>query len=130
MRRGAPELTRTLVRLALPVAAVQVGMMLMGVVDTIMVGHVSPQDLAGVALGNIYFFACAVFGMGLLFSLDPVVSQAVGAGDAEGMARGVQRAILLAVRWLSNSPIHGRFAAVNRSVVDGLHIPEFGLRDS
>ena len=58
-----------LLRLALPVAAVQVGMMLMGVVDTIMVGHVSPTDLAAVALGNIYFFACAVFGMGLLFSL-------------------------------------------------------------
>ncbi len=72
-------------------------MMLLGVVDTIMVGHVSPQDLAGVALGNIYFFACAVFGMGLLFALDPVVSQAVGAGDAEGAARAVQRAILLAV---------------------------------
>ncbi|HSG50093.1 MAG TPA: MATE family efflux transporter [Longimicrobiales bacterium] len=86
-----------LLRLALPVAAVQVGMMLMGVVDTIMVGHVSPADLAAVALGNIYFFACAVFGMGLLFSLDPVVSQAVGAGDEEAMARGVQRGLLLAL---------------------------------
>jgi MATE family multidrug resistance protein len=86
-----------LLRLALPVAAVQVGMMLMGVVDTIMVGHVSPEDLAGVALGNIYFFACAVFGMGLLFSLDPVVSQAVGAGDQEAMARGVQRGMILAL---------------------------------
>lgn len=85
-----------LLRLALPVAAVQVGQMLMGVVDTLMVGHVSPADLAAVALGNIYFFACAVFGMGLLFSLDPVVSQAVGAGDREAMARGVQRALLLA----------------------------------
>jgi MATE family multidrug resistance protein len=72
-------------------------MMLMGVVDTIMVGHVSPQDLAAVALGNIYFFACAVFGMGLLFSLDPVVSQAVGAGDREAMARGVQRGLVLAL---------------------------------
>lgn len=86
-----------LLRLALPVAAVQVGQMLMGVVDTLMVGHVSPVDLAAVALGNIYFFACAIFGMGLLFSLDPVVSQAVGAGDREAMARGVQRALLLAV---------------------------------
>lgn len=86
-----------LLRLALPVAAVQVGMMLMGVVDTIMVGHVSPADLAAVALGNIYFFACAVFGMGLLFSLDPVISQAVGAGDQVAMARGVQRGVLLAL---------------------------------
>lgn len=86
-----------LFRLAVPVAAVQVGMMLMGVVDTIMVGHVSPADLAAVALGNIYFFASAVFGMGLLFALDPVVSQAVGAGDGEAVARAVQRGLLLAV---------------------------------
>lgn len=86
-----------LLRLALPVAAVQVGMMLMGVVDTVMVGQVSPEDLAGVALGNIYFFASCVFGMGLLFSLDPVVSQAVGAGDREAMARGVQRGLVMAV---------------------------------
>ncbi|MDT8339879.1 MAG: MATE family efflux transporter [Longimicrobiales bacterium] len=94
LRRG--ELAE-LLRLALPVAAVQVGMMLMGVVDTVMVGHVSPADLAAVALGNIYFFACAVFGMGLLLSLDPVVSQAVGAGDEEGVARGVQRGLILAL---------------------------------
>lgn len=86
-----------LLRLALPVVAVQVGMMLMGVVDTIMVGQVSPEDLAGVALGNIYFFGSCVFGMGLLFSLDPVVSQAVGAGDREAMARGVQRGLIMAV---------------------------------
>ena len=37
-----------LVRLALPVAAVQVGMMAMGAVDTVMVGRVSPADLAAV----------------------------------------------------------------------------------
>ena len=88
---------KELLRLALPVAGVQVGLMLMGVVDTIMVGHVSPEDLAAVALGNIYFFAGAIFGMGLLFSLDPVVSQAVGAGDEEAQARAVQRGLVLAL---------------------------------
>lgn len=71
--------------------------MLTGVVDTIMVGRVSPTDLAGVALGNVYFFAAVVFGMGTLFSLDPVVSQAVGADDSEGVARGVQRGVLMAL---------------------------------
>lgn len=85
-----------LARLALPVALVQVGMMLMGAVDTVMVGRVSPTDLAAVALGNLYFFGVAVFGMGVLFALDPVVSQAVGAGDEVGVARGVQRGGVLA----------------------------------
>ena len=39
--------------LALPVAAVQLGIMGMGVADTIMVGHVSPGALAATALGNL-----------------------------------------------------------------------------
>jgi MATE family multidrug resistance protein len=88
---------REVVGLALPVAAVQVGMMLMGVVDTIMVGHFSAQELAAVALGNLYFFTVVVFPMGLLMSLDPVVSQAVGAGDQPAVGRALQRGGLLAL---------------------------------
>ena len=86
-----------LVRLAFPVAVVQVTMMLMGTVDTVMVGRVSPTDLAAVALGNLYFFGVVVFGMGVLFVLDPVISQAVGADDRVGIARGVQRGAVLSL---------------------------------
>ena len=82
--------------LALPVVIIQVGIMSMGVVDTIMVGHLSPQALAAVALGNLYFFVPSVFGMGTLMVLDPIVAQAVGAGDAPSVARGVQRGVILA----------------------------------
>src|SRR3954467_9184729 len=87
-----------MLRLALPVATIQVGLMTMGVVDTIMVGPISAQALAAVALANLYFFSLAVFGMGTLMVLDPVVAQAVGARDQEGAARGVQRGVLLAAR--------------------------------
>jgi multidrug resistance protein, MATE family len=82
--------------LAIPVVLVQVGLMAMGVVDTIMVGRVSPEDLAAVALGNLYFFTVGVFGMGVLMALDPLVSQALGAQDPEGAARAFQRGIVLA----------------------------------
>ncbi|HJX87245.1 MAG TPA: MATE family efflux transporter, partial [Gemmatimonadales bacterium] len=85
---------RAMVGLALPVVVIQVGMMSMGVVDTLMVGRLSAVALAAVALGNLYFFLIAVFGMGTLMVLDPVVAQAVGARDHEGAARGVQRGIL------------------------------------
>jgi MATE family multidrug resistance protein len=87
---------RALLALAVPVVVVQVGMMLMGVVDTLMVGHVSPAALAAVALGNLYFFGVAIFGMGTLMALDPVIAQAVGARDDPAIARGVQRGVLLA----------------------------------
>src|SRR3954469_7863736 len=85
-----------MLRLALPVVTVQVGMMTMGVVDTIMVGHISAQALAAVALGNLYFFSLAVFAMGTLMVLDPVVAQAVGARDEPAVARAVQRGVLIA----------------------------------
>ena len=87
---------RAMLDLALPVVTIQVGIMSMGVVDTVMVGHLSPQALAAVALGNLYFFVPAVFGMGTLMVLDPVVAQAFGAGDAPSVARGIQRGVLLA----------------------------------
>jgi len=70
--------------------------MAMGVVDTIMVGRVSATDLAAVAIGHLYFFVAAVFGMGVLSALDPVVSQAVGASDDVAVARAVQRGGVLA----------------------------------
>ncbi|MEP6780310.1 MAG: MATE family efflux transporter, partial [Gemmatimonadaceae bacterium] len=43
-----------------------------------------------------YFWNASVFGIGLLFALDPVVSQAIGAKDNDGVARAVQRGIVLA----------------------------------
>ncbi|HSW31508.1 MAG TPA: MATE family efflux transporter [Longimicrobiales bacterium] len=86
-----------LVRLAFPVALVTVSTMTLGVVDTIMVGRVSPTDLAAVALGNLYFFAAVVFGQGVLMALDPVISQAMGAGDTVAVSRGLQRGGVLAL---------------------------------
>lgn len=88
---------RALTALALPVVVVQVGLMGMGVVDSVMVAHLSARALASVALGNIYFFNVIVFAMGALFALDPIVAQAVGAGDDAAVARGIQRGLVLSV---------------------------------
>ena len=84
-------------RLAGPIVVVQVGLMLMGVVDTAMVGHVDARALAGVALGNLYWLLVVMLGQGTLMALDPVVAQAVGARDEVAIARGLQRGLLLSV---------------------------------
>ncbi len=86
-----------MLRLALPVVVVQVGMMLLGVVDTMVVGRLSFEALAAVALGHVVVVAVSSFGVGLLLALDPLVAQAVGAGDTDGVRRNVQRGFLLAV---------------------------------
>jgi MATE family multidrug resistance protein len=97
MTRPSREDFRALAALALPIVVVQVGQMLMGVVDAMMVGHFSSRDLAAVALGTLYFFGTCVVGFGLTMAIDPIVSQAVGARDEAGIARGVQRGLLLSV---------------------------------
>ena len=84
-------------QVAAPIVLINLGVQAMGVVDTLMVGNLGGAAIAAVALGNFYFFNASVFGIGLLFAIDPVVSQAVGAGDHEGVARGVQRGMVLAI---------------------------------
>jgi MATE family multidrug resistance protein len=88
---------RALAELAVPIVTVQVGLMFMGVVDSVMVGHVSAAALAAVALGNLVFFALAIFAMGILLALDPLIAQAVGAADDAAVARALQRGIVIAI---------------------------------
>jgi MATE family multidrug resistance protein len=88
---------RDVARLAAPIVVVQIGLMFMGTVDAAMVGRVSATDLAAVALGNVWWITVALFGAGVVMAIDPVVSQAIGAGDEEAAALGVQRGLLLAL---------------------------------
>jgi len=88
---------RALIAIAIPVVVVQVGMMLMGVVDTLIIGHLSSNALAAVALGNLYVFNGIVIAMGALMALDPLVAQAVGANDQMAITRSIQRGLILSV---------------------------------
>lgn len=87
---------RALITLALPVVAVEMGMMAMHIVDTLFVGHLSATALAAVSLALAYYFTIVVIGMGTLVGLDALVSQAVGAGDTDAVRRAIQRGLLLA----------------------------------
>lgn len=84
-------------RLAAPVAFVQLGSMLMGVVDAMMLGHLSAEALAAGALGHIATIVFLMTGVGVLAALDPLVAQAWGAGDGRAISAHLQRGIVLAV---------------------------------
>ncbi len=90
------ELRPTL-RLAAPITAGQVGQMLMGVADTIMVGHVGTLALAACAFGNSMLMVIAVAGFGVLTAVSIRVSHAHGAGLAQAMARAYYGGIGLSV---------------------------------
>ena len=86
---------RDVARLAAPIVVVQVGLMMIGVVDAAIVGRYSAEGLAAVALGNVYFNSIVTLGHGTLMALDPLISQAVGARDQVAIERSLQRGLVL-----------------------------------
>ncbi len=79
----APSEWKALVRLALPLSLAQGGQALMGLVDTAVLGRLSPEAQGGAGLASSFVFMVSFFGMGVMMALDPLVSQAVGAGDSK-----------------------------------------------
>ena len=88
------ELIR-IARLSAPVALSQLGMMTMGAVETMVVGHLGPSELAACALGNVWEWSWLCLGLGLVMGIDPLISQAHGRGDGPGTALAMQRGIVL-----------------------------------
>lgn len=83
--------------LALPVVFAELGWMTMGMVDTLMVGRLSPEAIGAVGLGSSIFFGVCIFAMGLLLGLDTLVSQAFGADDVDACHRWLVHGVVLAV---------------------------------
>ncbi len=95
------ELT-AMVRLAIPVALAELGWMLQGVVDVIMVGRLGPAAIGAVALGNALYYAPSLFGLGLLLGLDTVIARSFGEGDFDACHRWLAQGVYLA---LAASPL-------------------------
>jgi MATE family multidrug resistance protein len=74
---------RETVKLAYPVLIGQLGHMMMGVVDSVMVGKIGPAPLAAASIGNGLFVLILIFGIGVSVAATPLVSIAVGAGREE-----------------------------------------------
>lgn len=88
---------RAVVRLATPVVSVQIGLMLMGVVDSMMLGRLSGTALAASALGHSLLFGMTIFPMGILMALDPLIAQAFGAGDHNRVGVRFQQGLVVAL---------------------------------
>jgi multidrug resistance protein, MATE family len=98
--RYADEMRETL-RLAVPIAFAQVALMTMGLVDAALVGRVSDADLSAVSIGNALMFAMLCTPMGVTWAIEPLASQAVGAGDLgrawNGLRAGIIACLLLSI---------------------------------
>ena len=100
-------------RLALPVIATQLGNMMLWVVDIVMVGAVGYEELGAASLGRLVVMGTMMFGMGVVLGIDPLITQAHGAGDSRRIGLTVQSGLVLAVLisfpvgaiWLFTEPI-------------------------
>ena len=86
-----------MLRLAIPVVTAEIGWIMMGIVDTIMVGPLGPAAIGAVGVGSTLFMTPAVFGIGLLMGLDTFVSQSFGAGRIQECHRWLFNGVALAV---------------------------------
>lgn len=92
MRSARPTLV-----LALPIMAGQISQMLIGLVDSAMVGHVSTLALAGSALALNVANIPTVFGIGAMSGLSVRVAQAQGASDDALTAKLLRHGLWLAL---------------------------------
>lgn len=86
-----------LLRLAAPIALVQLGMTAMGFVDVAFLGRYDAAALAAMSLGNTLSWGVIFFCLGVLAAVDPLLSQAVGAGDRDAIPRTLLRGFALAI---------------------------------
>ena len=100
--------------LAAPVVMAELGWVTMGIVDTIMVGRLGAEAIGAVGLASNLFLAVAVFAMGLLLGLDPLVAQAFGARRIDECHRWLVAGVWLGL--LVSLPIVGVVLAMNASL--------------
>jgi MATE family multidrug resistance protein len=96
VNRWRDELRAT-VKLAVPVAVGQLGIMAMALVDTAVVGELGASAVAAVGVANAVYGIAYTFGLGLLLGLDRVVAFASGAGRPEEVHRTMAQGLLLAL---------------------------------
>ncbi len=73
--------------LAYPVVLSQLGHVLVGTADSMMVGRVGTNELAAASVANAVFSVMMMFGIGVSFGLTPLVAQSDGENDAKSGMR-------------------------------------------
>lgn len=74
---------RTLLNLGIPIVIGQVGTIVLGFADTLMVGHHSVRELAAASFVNTIMAIVLVLALGFSYGLTPIVGQLFGRGDNE-----------------------------------------------
>ncbi len=80
-----PYFTQIL-KLSYPIIIGQIGIVLMGVADVVMIGNINATNLAAAGLANSVYFLVSIIGIGTLSAVSPIVAKAKGAGHTNETA--------------------------------------------
>ena len=106
---------KTLLSLGTPLVVGQVGTIVLGFADTLMVGHHSVTELAAASFVNTIMAIILVFALGYSYGLTPIIGRLYGQGNTEKngavvkhglLAAATTSVILLAVLYLVYINIH------------------------
>lgn len=81
--------------LAYPVMLSNLGHVMMGVTDNIMVGHVNSTSLAAAGLANVAFSVLMLFGIGVSYAITPIVAEARGAGNTHNVIETLRHGFII-----------------------------------
>src|SRR5690606_85442 len=70
-------------KLAYPVMLGQLGHVMVGLVDNLMVGQLGAAELAAISLGNSLIFIALSIGIGFSFAITPLIAEADGENNIE-----------------------------------------------
>lgn len=124
---------KRILSLSYPIIIGQVGIVLMGVADIVMIGQLDATNLAAAGLANSVYFLVTILGIGTLTAVSPLVAKAKGAGHVNEVALLFRQAIWVSlalsafigtVLFILSSNLHwfGQAPEVTELAIPYLHI--------
>lgn len=84
---------KALFSLGIPIVIGQVGVIILGFADTLMVGHHSTTELAAASFVNNMFTLAIIFSTGFAYGLTPIVGSLFGRGEREAVGRTLKNSL-------------------------------------
>ena len=85
--------SRALLWLGIPIVIGQIGVIILGFADTLMIGHHSTQELAAASFVNNMFNLAIIFSTGFSYGLTPIVGSLFGQHHHEAAGRALKNSL-------------------------------------
>ena len=93
MNRTYIQHFKSLFTLGIPIVIGQVGVIILGFADTLMIGHHSTNELAAASFVNNMFTLAIIFATGFSYGLTPIVGSLFGRGETSVVGRMLKNSI-------------------------------------